>query len=169
MSASRCYVALGSNLGNRRAALEGALEALRAAPGVRVLAASSFHRTEPVGGPEGQGEYLNAAVALRTELEPRELLCLLLSIEAAFGRDRSSEPRWGPRTLDLDLLMHGDRRVESIDLVLPHPRMEERLFVLRPLAEVAPGLRLPRSGEPIEQRIERLLAQRERRLQGEPA
>jgi len=169
VSTAPCYGALGSNLGDRRAALEGALESLRVAPGVRVLAVSSFHRTEPVGGPEGQGEYLNAVAALQTELQPEQLLGLLLSIEASFGRDRSTEPRWGARTLDLDLLMHGDRRLESTDLVLPHPRMEERLFVLRPLAEVAPGLCLPRCGEPIERRIEQLLAPRERSLQGEPA
>lgn len=156
MKEALSYVALGSNLGERSAALESAVSALRAAPEVTVLDVSSFHRTAPTGGPAGQRTYLNAALSLRTELAPLSLLRLLLSIEARFGRDRANEVRWGPRRLDLDLLLHGERHLASVELTLPHPRMEDRLFVLEPLAEIAPGLRLPRSGVRIERRIEQL-------------
>lgn len=169
MSEALCYVALGSNLGERQAALEGAIEAISGAPAVTVLGVSSIHRTAPVGGPAGQGVYLNAALSLRTELAPLALLRLLLSIESRFGRDRAQEVRWGPRRLDLDLLLHGGERLESEELTLPHPRMEDRLFVLEPLAEIAPGLRLSRSGVRIERRIEQLESPSSVSLQGERA
>ena len=165
---SASFVALGSNLGGRRAALEGAVSELRAAPGVTLLEVSSFHTTAPIGGPPGQRAYLNAALSLRTELEPLALLRLLLSIEARFGRDRSREVRWGPRRLDLDLLLHGESCFDTEALTLPHPRMEERLFVLEPLAEIAPGLCLPRCGATIEWRIEEL-SRKASSLQGERA
>ncbi len=132
------YVALGSNLGDRAAHLEAAIAALRATPGIEVIALSSVRETEPVGGPP-QGPYLNAVVALRTELAPRALLERLLEIEAAQGRERGPE-RNAPRTLDLDLLLYGDEKIDEPDLVVPHPRMHERAFVLEPLAELAPDL-----------------------------
>ena len=113
------YVALGSNLGDRRSHLEAALEALRRTPGIRILAASALYETEPVGPP--QGRYLNAAVRLRTRLTPRQLLTRLLAMEDAAGRRRGPE-RNAPRTLDLDLLLYGDRRIDEPDLVVPHPR-----------------------------------------------
>src|SRR5262245_22361860 len=99
-------IALGSNLGDRRAALDGAVSALRAAPGVAVGGVSEYFETDPVGGPPGQSPYLNAAAELRTDLPPEDLLALLLDIERRFGRERREKD--GPRTLDLDLLLYGD-------------------------------------------------------------
>lgn len=130
------YVALGSNLGDRRATLDSALDRLRATPGVTVLGASSYHETAPVGGPSGQGMYLNAVAEIRTTLAPEALLRELLAIEAELGRVRAE--RFGPRTLDLDLLLFGQEHVETEQLIVPHPRMHERRFVLAPLAEIAP-------------------------------
>jgi 2-amino-4-hydroxy-6-hydroxymethyldihydropteridine diphosphokinase len=133
---SVALIGLGSNLGDRKAALEGAIAVLSEAPGIVVRKVSSFHETEPVGGPAGQGRYLNAAAALETTLEPIELLHVLQQIETRFGRVRTV--RWDERTLDLDLLLFGDRVIETPELVVPHPRFSARRFVLEPLAEVAP-------------------------------
>ena len=129
-------IGLGSNLGDRRTALEGAIAALAETPGIRVRKVSTFHETEPVGGPPGQGRYLNAAAVLETSLDPFALLTVLQAIEARFGRVRTV--RWGERTLDLDLLLFGDRIIDTPELVVPHPRYSVRRFVLEPLAEVAP-------------------------------
>ena len=139
------FISLGSNLGDRKAQLESALAALANAPGVAVRAASSFHATPPVGGPSGQGTFLNATAALETSLEPTGLLALLQSIEHRAGRIRTV--RWGERPLDLDLLLYGDRRLRArcapgggdgaIELIVPHPRLAVRRFVLAPLAEIA--------------------------------
>jgi 2-amino-4-hydroxy-6-hydroxymethyldihydropteridine diphosphokinase len=134
--ASLAYIALGSNLGDRRGALDGAIAALVGTAGVVVRKVSSFHETEPVGGPPGQGLFLNAAAVLETTLDPFELLQVLQQIEARFGRVRTV--RWGERALDLDLLLFGDQVVATPELVIPHPHMAERLFVLAPLAEIAP-------------------------------
>lgn len=153
---ARCAVALGANLGDRRAALEAAVEALRRSEGVRVVAVSPWIETEPVGGPPDQPPYLNGACLLETTLAPRALLELLQSIERAAGRDRAREQRHGPRALDLDLLLHGDARVAEPDLIVPHPRLEERVFVLEPLARVAPDLALPRSGRTVRERLQEL-------------
>lgn len=131
------YVALGSNLGDRRAHLESAFAALATLPGTRLLARSAIFETPPFG-PAGQQNYYNAAAALSTTLEPRPLLDALLAIEQASGRVRRE--RWGPRTLDLDLLLHGDTSMIDEHLTLPHPAMLERAFVLAPLCEIAPGL-----------------------------
>jgi 2-amino-4-hydroxy-6-hydroxymethyldihydropteridine diphosphokinase len=144
MMSRDAYVALGSNLGDRRGTLEGALAALDASPGVRVLACSRFYETEPVGPPP-QGPYLNAVAHLVTELGPRALLDRLLEVEAGAGRERG-EVRNAPRTLDLDLLLHGSTCLEEDGLELPHPRMHERAFVLEPLCEIAPDLVHPRLG-----------------------
>lgn len=141
--ASCALIGLGSNLGDRRATLEGAIAALEATPGVRVRRVSAFRETEPVGGPSGQGAYLNAAAVLETTLGPFELLPLLQAIEARFGRVRTV--RWGERTLDLDLLLFDDRIIQTPDLSVPHPRLTERRFVLEPLAEVAPQAVEPRT------------------------
>lgn len=143
---SRAFVALGSNVGDRVAHLEAALAALAATERIEVVRASRFHETAPVGGPAGQPAFLNAVVALSTSLTPAELLAVLMGIEAERGRERSVEEHWGPRTLDLDLLLFDDVVSKEPDLLLPHPRMEERAFVLLPLSEVAPDLRLPASG-----------------------
>jgi len=134
--AATAYLALGSNLGDRAATLQSAISELDADPEIDVLRVSAFIETQPVG-PPGQGAYLNAAAAVDTTLSPRTLLDRLLEIERRHGRDRSMEPRWGPRMLDLDLLLFGDRIIDEPGLRVPHPRMHERSFVLRPLAEIA--------------------------------
>ncbi|MDQ1534907.1 MAG: 2-amino-4-hydroxy-6-hydroxymethyldihydropteridine diphosphokinase [Actinomycetota bacterium] len=136
-ASARAYLALGSNLGDRARQLQTAVDSLAAAPKVTVVAASSVYETDPVGGPE-QGRFLNAVVALDTELAPRELLAVAQSLEADAGRVRVE--RWGPRTLDVDVLLVGDAVVAEPDLVVPHPRMWERGFVLAPLHDVAPDL-----------------------------
>jgi len=151
-------IAVGTNLGDRRAHLERALGALRALPRTRVRAVSSWLETEPVGGPPGQGRYLNGAVLVETALAPRELLVALLAIEAAEGRVRSAGERDAPRTLDLDLVLHGAEVLDEPGLVLPHPRAEEREFVLAPLAEIAPDLRFPRSGRSVREALAALRA-----------
>ena len=137
---TRAAFGLGSNLGDRRAHLEAAVRWLAALG--EVLAVSSFRETAPVGGPP-QPDYLNAAVVVATEQAPRALLQAAQEIERRAGRERGVA--WGPRTLDLDLLLYGDRTLREPGLVVPHPRLHERRFVLEPLAEIAldwpvPGL-----------------------------
>jgi 2-amino-4-hydroxy-6-hydroxymethyldihydropteridine diphosphokinase len=134
---SLALIGLGSNVGDRLATLTGAITALGRVCGIAVRLVSSFHETEPVGGPPGQGMFLNAVALLETELEPLPLLQDLQEIETRFGRQRTV--RWGERTLDLDLLLFDDRRIDTPELCLPHPRMRTRRFVLEPLLEVAPG------------------------------
>ncbi|MEN8181750.1 MAG: 2-amino-4-hydroxy-6-hydroxymethyldihydropteridine diphosphokinase [Myxococcota bacterium] len=147
MSGSRqAYVALGSNLGDRRKTLVSALAALAHEEGMRTLACSRVYETEPEGPP--QERYLNAVVRLETFLAPRALLGRLLAIEVSHGR-RRGPTRNAPRTLDLDLLLHGDDCLDATDLVLPHPRMHLRAFVLEPLCELAPQLVHPRLGRTI--------------------
>lgn len=128
----RAFLALGSNLGDRLAFLQAAVDALP-----DVVAVSRVYETDPVG-PPGQGPYLNAVVELDTALSPRELLDWCRRLEEGAGRVRGE--RWGPRTLDVDVLLVGDERVDEPDLVVPHPRLWERAFVLVPLADVAPDL-----------------------------
>ena len=139
---ARAYVGLGSNLGDRERTIRAALHELAASDGVEVVQVSSLRETEPVGYLD-QPRFLNGVAVLETALEPQDLLTLLLAVEARFGRDRAAAPPQGPRTLDLDLLLYGDRRISLENLELPHPRLHERAFVLEPLAEVAPGLEVP--------------------------
>ena len=141
LAMTRAYVGLGANVGNRRENLDRAVELLGAEPGVRVFAVSSVRETDPVGY-EDQPRFLNAACAVDTELGPRDLLERLLAIERALGRDRTG-PRFGPRTIDLDLLLYGSETIDEPGLTVPHPRLAERLFVLEPLHELAPVLVLP--------------------------
>ncbi len=129
-------------------------------PGVVVLALSRCHETAPVGGPSGQIAYLNAVAELATTLTAHELLSALQTIEARFGRER--DVRWGPRTLDLDLLIFGEVVANEPELELPHPRMTERRFVLEPLAEIAPELIEPVSGLTIAELLSRLKLQNSR-------
>lgn len=144
------FVAAGANLGDREASLAAAVRALENEPDVLLLAASGVYETDPIG-PGEQASYLNAVLALRSWLAPLALLRRLQQIELALGRDRSDAAvRWGPRTLDLDLLFFGERMVELPDLVVPHPRVHERAFVLVPLVELAPALVHPRLGRTID-------------------
>lgn len=128
-------IGLGANLGDRQSAIRAAVELLRASPGISSVSLSSLYETEPVGGPAGQGRFLNAAARLETTLDARSLLATLLDIETRLGRQRSA--KWGPRTIDLDLLLFDDQIIADPDLTIPHPLMHERRFVLEPLAEVA--------------------------------
>ena len=136
---ARAYIGLGSNLGDREGCLRAALQALRDA-GVVVPRTSRFITTLPVGKTD-QPDFLNAAAAVRTDLSAQALLDLLLRIESSLGRVRAE--RWGPRTLDLDLLLYDDEVIREPGLEVPHPRMHERRFVLEPLAEIAPDARHP--------------------------
>jgi 2-amino-4-hydroxy-6-hydroxymethyldihydropteridine diphosphokinase len=150
---STAYIGLGSNLGDREATLRRALARLNATLGVRVVAVSSFRETDPVGFTE-QPKFVNAVAAVETELDPRALLETLLSIERAMGRTRDA-PRFGPRTIDLDLLLYEDRVVDEPGLQVPHPRLHERTFVLEPLAELEPALIVPGRG-PLESLLRNL-------------
>jgi len=139
----RVCVGLGSNLGDRLALLRAARAAVDADAQSRVVAASPVYETDPVG-PGEQRRYLNAAMLVETSRAPRAFLELLLGIERALGRDRSEEAiRWGPRTIDLDLLLADGLRIDEPGLALPHPRLHERAFVLAPLADVAPEIEHP--------------------------
>jgi 2-amino-4-hydroxy-6-hydroxymethyldihydropteridine diphosphokinase len=139
----RAYVGLGGNLGDPVAALGAALEVLAALPGSRRLQVSRFYRS-PAWGPVAQPDYINAVAALDTSLPAQELMAALLEIERAAGRERRE--RWGPRVIDLDLLLYADQCLLTDTLQLPHPRMHERPFVLLPLAELDAGLVLPGHG-----------------------
>lgn len=138
------YVGLGANLGDRERTIREAIDALGAEEGIEVLAVSTLRETEPVGVGE-QPHYLNGAAALDTTLEAPELLERLLAVEQRFGRVRVAGEH-GPRTLDLDLLLHGDEQIDEPGLAVPHPRLHERRFVLEPLVELDPGLVVPGHG-----------------------
>jgi 2-amino-4-hydroxy-6-hydroxymethyldihydropteridine diphosphokinase len=146
------FVGIGANLGDRERTLRLALRLLGDRDGVTVAAVSSLRETAPVGYRD-QPFFLNGAARLETELSPRELLRALLDVERELGRDRSG-PRFGPRTVDLDLLLYDGVELDEPGLVVPHPRLHERRFVLEPLAELAPGLVVPGRGP-----VERLLAE----------
>jgi 2-amino-4-hydroxy-6-hydroxymethyldihydropteridine diphosphokinase len=135
---TRAYVGLGANLGDREGTIRAALAAL---PGV--VAVSELRETEPVGVPD-QPPFLNGAAALETELSARELLGALLEVERLLGRERRE--RWGPRTIDLDLLLYGDKTIDEPGLTVPHPRLHERRFALEPLLDLDPELELPGRG-----------------------
>ena len=148
------FIALGSNLGDSRALLDSAVCELDEHEALRVVGRSSWHETDPVGGPADQPRFLNGVVRCETELSPHELLRLLHEIEDRAGRVRDVKD--GPRTLDLDLLFYDNENLKDPDLILPHPRLEERLFVLEPLNEIAPGRVLEKSGRTVEERVREL-------------
>jgi 2-amino-4-hydroxy-6-hydroxymethyldihydropteridine diphosphokinase len=134
----RAYIAIGSNLGDRQATIRSALLLLDKSEGVRVMAVSTLFENAAVGGPADSPGFLNAAAELQTTRGARELLHRLLEIERQLGRLRRE--KWAPRTIDLDLLLYGDRILSSDELIVPHPLLQERLFVLKPLAEIAPDV-----------------------------
>ena len=142
---TRSFVGLGANLEDPRAQIARALELLAAENGIELVAVSSLRETDPVGF-EDQPRFLNGAAELRTSLSARELLERLLAIERHLGRVRGEGPRYGPRTIDLDLLLYGDEQVDERGLQIPHPRLHERRFALEPLAELDPALELPGRG-----------------------
>jgi 2-amino-4-hydroxy-6-hydroxymethyldihydropteridine diphosphokinase len=139
---ARVYIGLGANLGDREAAIRRALDVLDADPAIDVVAVSTVRETDPVGYLD-QPRFLNGAAALETELPPRELLERLLAVEKELGRERAGGPRFGPRTIDLDLLLYGEETIAEPGLTVPHPRLTERRFVLEPLSELDPSLALP--------------------------
>jgi len=139
---ARAYVGLGANLGERELTIHRAVELLGSVPGIEVVAVSRLRETDPVGY-EDQPRFLNGAAALDTELSPRELLDRLLAVERDLGRVRGDGPRFGPRAIDLDLLLFGGEVVDEDGLAVPHPRLAERRFALEPLHDLDPGLTLP--------------------------
>lgn len=149
----KAYVGLGSNLGDREATIRAALEALAALPDTALLRASSLYDTEPVGETE-QPDFLNAVAELDTGLAPHQLLWNLMLIEKRLGRVRAT--RWGPRTIDLDLLLAGDLVLDEPELQVPHPELTRRSFVLVPLVELDPMLRHPITGETLLHHLSRL-------------
>jgi 2-amino-4-hydroxy-6-hydroxymethyldihydropteridine diphosphokinase len=140
----RAYVGLGANLGDREATIRRALELLDARPGIDVAAVSHLRETEPWGYLD-QPRFLNGAAALDTTLDPARLLAALLEVERELGRRRDGE-RYGPRPIDLDLLLYGDLEVDEPGLTVPHPRLHERAFALEPLLDLEPGLVVPGRG-----------------------
>ena len=149
----RCVLSLGSNLGDRLAKLQGAVNSLADTPDVAVTAVSSVYETQPVGAPEGSGAFLNAVVLLDTTLPARVLLDRCQAVETAFGRERTGVVN-APRTLDVDLIVVGDRLANDEDLVLPHPRAHERAFVLAPWVDVEPDAEIPGVG-PVAELLEK--------------
>ena len=153
----RAYIGLGANLGDREATLRAAVAALGATGGIEVVAVSAFRETDPVDYLD-QPRFLNGAAAVETALAPRELLDALLAVERSLGRTRDG-PRFGPRMIDLDLLLYGEESFDEPGLTVPHPRLHERAFALEPLAELEPGLVVPGQGP-----LDTLLA----KLSGQP-
>jgi 2-amino-4-hydroxy-6-hydroxymethyldihydropteridine diphosphokinase len=157
---ARAVIGLGANLGEPVAQLRAAIEAIARLPKTGVVKVSSLYRTAPVGH-AAQPDFVNAAVAVETALEPRALLAALLAIEAAAGRERAFKD--APRTLDLDILLYGNRTIDEPGLVVPHPRLHERAFALAPLVEIDPEAVVPGRGRAadllaalVDQRVERL-------------
>lgn len=151
------YIAMGANLGRREDNIRQALASL-GERGVSVTAVSCLIETDPVGGPAGQGKYLNGAARIETSLKPHELLSVMLDVERDLGRTREPGQRDLPRQIDLDLLLFGDCALDDEGLCVPHPRMHERIFVLQPLAEIAPNAIHPTQRKTVSELLEELKA-----------
>ena len=151
------YVALGSNLGNRRALLDAAIFMLDAIPQTWHVTTATYRETAPVDAPSGSPPFLNSVVLLNTKLEPEDLMRNLFTIEADLGRRRDGT-RNGPRIIDLDLILFGDQQLSTPLLTVPHPRMAQRKFVLEPLAEIAPDLVHPQTGKTIRVMLAELIS-----------
>lgn len=147
------YLGLGSNLGDREANIRSALAAIGRLDKCELIRSSSLYETDPVGIRE-QPDFLNAAAEIRTELTPEELLTALREVELATGREKTF--KWGPRIIDIDILLYGDERLAGDNLEIPHPEMHKRAFVLTPLAEIAPMARHPETNLTIRQMSERV-------------
>ncbi len=148
------FLGLGGNLGEPLAAFRRTRSRLVATPGIGECRSSALYRTPALGGPPGQPDYLNAALMLRTSLTPRDLLCCCQQLEKDAGRQR--DVPWGPRTLDIDLLFYADWQISEPDLVVPHPHLTERHFVLLPLVDLDPDWRHPVAGLKMQELLERL-------------
>ena len=153
---ARCLIGCGSNVGRRRDFLDRAIELIRFMPGVSLLAVSRFRQTRPIGGPAGQEPFLNGACLIETDLSPHDVLAMLSAVENTLHRERVE--RWGPRTIDLDLLLYDDLILDTETLTLPHPRMPTRRFVLEPCVEIAPDLRHPLAGCTLAEMLESISA-----------
>lgn len=150
MPTETVFLALGSNLGDREANLTAAVAALSSAPDIAFVEESPRLATRPVGGPTGQGDYLNSACRVETALPPLDLLRVVQDIERRLGRRREAESaRWGPRIIDIDILLYGARIVNEPGLAVPHPRLAERFFALAPLAAIAPLTEVPGTGKTV--------------------
>jgi 2-amino-4-hydroxy-6-hydroxymethyldihydropteridine diphosphokinase len=153
---ARCLIGCGSNLGRRREFLDRAIELIRFMPGVSLLAVSRFRETRPIGGPPGQESFLNGACLIETDLPPHDVLAMLAAVENTLHRERLEW--WGPRTIDLDLLLYDDVVLETETLTLPHPRMPTRRFVLEPCVEIAADIRHPLAGCTLAEMLESITA-----------
>lgn len=154
MTGVTAYIAMGANVGDRRGNISDALKRLAETDGIRVIRISELIETAAVGGPEDSPAFLNGAAEVRTTLGPEVLLNRLLEIERELGRERRE--KWGPRTIDLDLLLYGEEVIDQPGLTIPHPLMHERAFVLRPLAQIAPDVLHPTLNLTIQQLLDRL-------------
>ena len=151
---ARCLLGFGANLGDRRKTLECSVDVLRGVENVKVVAVSRWHRSQPVGGPSGQGEFFNGAVEVETTLDPHALLLVAGQIEDQFGRKRGV--RWAARTLDIDLLLYDEQIIRTPSLEIPHPRMHLRQFVLGPATEVVPDWVHPQLNQTVAQLCQQL-------------
>lgn len=157
MPEHRAFIGIGSNIEPRDDYLHRACGAIADANDIELLAVSEIRETEPVGPIMNQPAYLNAVLELSTVLPAHELLTALLVIERSLGRDRTTEERWGPRTIDLDILLFDDTNIDEPGLIVPHPRLTQRRFVLEPLSELAPDIKVPGTGTTVMTHLARLI------------